>query len=362
MLRLKPVLVIGLGGSGKLGCKMLKKYFKERYKKDLLDPVTGLPPLVDILCIETDPGKEKEEKQLTLPDVDTIEAFINEKDFDVIQSDDYLNRNPEIKDWLAKPLPIGEIEGGAGQIRQAGRLAFWIHRKAREKIEKRISGKLTDLLSDHTIGEATRRNIQLISRTIDVYIITSICGGTGAGMLLDIAGLIKKYSRSSKIFLIGLLPGIFEQEIDISQSIQRLYANAYATLKEINYFMRKNPWRVTYTVNERRRHENVDIAGTNLFDYLFLVSEKSPNLHLVDRLHLSPLIADFLYYNINFVGERLRSSRVNFDQYITPDHYCSSLGVAVLSFPLEEVLSICSNTLGSEVTSLLNSGEYTSED
>ena len=359
MVKMKPSLIIGLGGTGKLICKMLKSCFQERYNREFLDEGTGLPPTMDIIYIEADFGKEKEELQLPeLPEVESIVAEIPERKFAAIQTKEYLDRNPEIKRWLAAPLPVKEIIDGAGQIRQAGRLAFFEHRKKDKQIEVIIRKKITYLTGDEIRRKANRIGID-VEVGIDVYLISSLCGGTGSGMMFDVAGVIKDHKRDAKVTLITLFPRVFTTILNVPESIQNMNANAYATLKELNHYMKYNPWEVEYSTKEKRRvggrSENI-----RLFDYVFMVDiEGKTGKNLIDRLHLSPLIAEFLYQNLTSLREPLSSLRDNIDRYTT-FKWCSGFGLSILRFPLEEVLAVCKSKIKREVLTKLSTGEYKS--
>lgn len=362
MIEMKPSLIIGLGGTGKLICKLLKGCFQQRYKKEFLDGVTGLPPTVDVLYIEADFGKEREEFQLPeLPEVEGIVAEIPETKFGVIQSKEYLDQNPEIREWLASPLPIKEVVDGAGQIRQAGRLAFFENRKKDKRIEPQIRDRIKDLTGDTTLRKAQRKGIKP-EPGLDVYIIASLCGGTGSGMLFDIAGIIKAAKSDARITLISLFPKIFTENIDVTESVQNMYANTYATLKELDHYMRYNAWEVTYGESEKIR-----VGGSTgqkrLFDYVFFVDiEGKGGKNLQDRLHISPLLAEFLYQSLTSLGESLSAHRANIDRYSTSAQWCASFGLSILSFPLEEVLAVCVNRLKKEAVATLSMGEYTSRE
>ena len=76
-----------------------------------------------------------------------------------------------------------------------------------------------------------------------VFVITSLCGGTGAGMFIDTAYMLsslwkRKWSRfNTKVCGLFALPSVFA---DISQGTERIRSNAYASLKELDHFMNKD--------------------------------------------------------------------------------------------------------------------------
>lgn len=339
-----PTVIIGIGGSGKLVCKFLKKYFAERFPKEWTNPSTGLPHIINITIIETEPGKEKEESQLPdLPDIPTIAAYIDEKTLKAMQKKSFLNKNPRINEWLFPNLPIEEIIGGAGQIRQAGRLAFFRHRAAYGKIKEAITTAINSVKSDEAINLTnlySKGKIKIPNRTPRCCIITSVCGGTGSGMLLDIAGIVKNLDVRTN--LIAFLPKMFESVIDLPESIWQLYSNTYATLKEVNHYMTSGKWEVWY---DTKKMDGVKLQK-KLFDYSFLVEKESETVDLKDRLHVSPLVGEFLFWMISELQYSLHTSTdVNTYKYIDieTNNWCNGLGISTISFPLEDIRKIMIN-------------------
>jgi len=342
-MNIYPTVVIGVGGSGKLVCKLLKRNFAERFPKDWLNPATGLPHIINMLIIETEPGMEKEELSLPdLPDIPIITAYVDERTLKAMQKKEFRDKNPEIDRWLFPHLPISEIIGGAGQIRQAGRLAFFRHRIAFSKIQQAITTAISTIRSDDAISltkQLSEGNIEIPDRTPRCYIVSSVCGGTGSGMILDIAGIVN--NSGGRANLIGFLPKMFEADIDLPESIWQLYANTYATLKEIHHYMTGGKWQVLY--NEKKK-DGVTL-DKKVFDYCFLVEKESETLDLNDRLHVSPLVAEFIFRVISNLEHPLHTTGVNIRKFVETNtsNWCNGLGISSISLPLEEIQDIMVN-------------------
>ena len=356
-----PTLVVGLGGSGKLVCKFLKKIFMERFPKEWLEPTTGLPPIVNILAIETQPGKEKEETDIDLPDIPIIEASINQDTLIAMQKKSYLNKNPEIKDWLYTPLPIKEIIGGAGQIRQAGRLAYFRNRNAFAGIENILETSINSIKDDQTISKIktlTNGTIEVLDTKPRCYLISSVCGGTGSGMLLDVAGFLRKKGTSTR--LIAFLPKMFEEIIDLPEAVWLTYANTYATIKEINHYMSGGKWSVWYKESAR---DGVQI-DEKIFDWCFLVEKENEKIDLIDRKHVAPLIAEFLFWQISEIENSLVAISSNTKKFIDKElkNWCSSIGIATISFPLKEIKNILLNWGTRDILSKHLSDDFKADD
>ena len=84
------------------------------------------------------------------------------------------------------------------------------------------------------------------SGQISIFITCSIVGGTGNGMILDLTALIKDifkdYWPAPRIYGILVLPSAFKRVV----YNRNARANAYAALKEIDYFMSGNTFQAEY--------------------------------------------------------------------------------------------------------------------
>ena len=146
---------------------------------------------------------------------------------------------PEITHWINRDVPAHELINGAGQIRMGGRCYFFENEPV---IRSMISQKLMGFQQRQTADRTTQTNIIVLS---------GLCGGTGSGSFIDIAYMLKKYSRDIGIIR-PLFTGIFELPDSLIKRVPqarkkdgearwRLQNNGYAALKELDYFMKKTP-------------------------------------------------------------------------------------------------------------------------
>ena len=84
------------------------------------------------------------------------------------------------------------------------------------------------------------------SGQISIFITCSIVGGTGNGMILDLAALVKDIFRDywpqPRVYGILVLPSAFKRVV----YNRNARANAYAALKEIDYYQSGNTFEATY--------------------------------------------------------------------------------------------------------------------
>ena len=131
---------------------------------------------------------------------------------------------PHLKDWLHAPwLKVHVREAnlniieGAAQQRQIGRFAMF---QNAESVKNKIA---------HLVNELAH---QANSASVNVWVIGSSAGGTGAGCLLDAAYLtrlaVKEYKRNIQLTGIIVLPDVYNDKSGISK------ARAYSLFRELN--------------------------------------------------------------------------------------------------------------------------------
>lgn len=142
-----------------------------------------------------------------------------------------------------------------------------------------------DLSSDHQGTGSLSFDVTHIrsGAKISVFIIASAACGTGSGMFLDVAAAVrdifKGYRNSPLIYGAILLPSSERGALSTIGS-----ANAYAALKEIDFFMSGTPFRAEYPGGHR-----VEITG-RIFDdgmlYLFDAENMAgTSLHNSEQVH-----------------------------------------------------------------------------
>jgi hypothetical protein len=228
---LAPTLLLGLGGTGKEVMLRLRKRFYERYGE------FGFPT-VGYLWIDTDTSNTNIDgqpldhimQQVMFKQEERVNADIPGEAFMGYFQDQ--RAHPHIFNWLDSKLAAqGQVLNGAGQVRPLGRLAFF-HRypDIRQKVEA-ISARIGQ---QTPVEEMLKKHaITVDGSLLDIVLICSIAGGTGGGMFLDAAFMCRQAFPHAKITFYILLPTAFADWIKGSEKI---YANAYAALKELEYY------------------------------------------------------------------------------------------------------------------------------
>jgi hypothetical protein len=264
----KPLIrrtaVIGLGGTGINTILHIKKILYQYYRQ--------IPLSISFLALDTTQNQEKslrfrlDGKRHTVK-LEPHEFFYLSVDnpLEVIQA------SPSISGWWPEQLPTQAITKGAGGIRAVGRLAFCAHAaEILEWMEKAVNS-----LSDQDLGRKMReeQGLDLVDRAdVEVYVVSSLSGGTGSGSFLDVGFMARHLMRGlvTKIYGFFLLPRVFGG----LPATARRNANAYAALKELDYYMGLD-YRGTRPVFYYGRQEVA--ASLAPYDIINLVDAKNEN-------------------------------------------------------------------------------------
>lgn len=259
-----PALFIGLGGSG---CKALR-VLKRRINREFIRDNGQVPSNFSFLGIDTDirvfsaPNQyndmmlEKEEKFSLGEEAAKIkDLLLNNGKIDFPWFDQNLSGNKHI------------ILGGAGSIRQYGKLTLM---GCGDKLKSKFDNIITKLVTEN-------------SKSMYIFIITGIGGGTGSGIFLDTSYILRdsleKWKRKTKGFeyyINGyiILPDVIMQEEGIfgeTDIIERIKINSFAALKELDYWMGAEERKEEYGEQYEGFAIKMDEAK-NPFDHCWLFS------------------------------------------------------------------------------------------
>lgn len=260
--KLKRTVFIGLGGTGKKALLHAKKRFLETFGEE--------PPLIKYLLIDT-----------TNANTDTLQARLPGKGEPVpvrLRANEVLHIeargasllpqvHDEIREWFPPKADLkANILSGAGQIRALGRLALFANATT-------VYENLRDLLAlardyrDERPSNERKHIYEPYTPHLTVALAGSLAGGTGSGVFLDVAFILRQLMKDEdQLFGYFLLPDIYVNR----PGTQNVEANAYAALKELDHFMnlqgtsryyfggreieiRKKPFDMVFLVNRENR-------------------------------------------------------------------------------------------------------------
>jgi hypothetical protein len=158
------------------------------------------------------------------------------------------------------------------------------------------------------------------TQPMQVFLTASSCGGTGAGMIVDAAAMVRHFFRergeNPRIFLFLIGPTVYLEDPKIplrEDQRDRMRASTYALLKELHHFAQGNPFRSAY----RLRDKVIDIGNARdddrLFDWVYFLDGR-PELAGATRSldEVAWTIAEAqLHISLTEVGRKVAESMPN---------------------------------------------------
>ena len=270
-----PTLVIGVGGMGTNTVRAAKRRFRMAWGGD------KLPGMIQLMALDTEPLVNRLDQEPLFAD-----EFAYMGKFDATRLVDNIDNHPEIGRWWNYPsIPLGYIHNGAKQLRTIGRLSFF---RNYVTFKRQLENKYANLDKIRDMEMAQNRGFPVMGNYQLVYIVSSLCGGTGAGMFLDVAHRVRAMVRSNaRIVGIFYLPEVLEEEIASDLQRRRIQANAYAALKELNYFQETQTFQELYPSEQRFLPD----TPYTPFDFILLLNRTNRDgrrlIHKSDAEHLA---------------------------------------------------------------------------
>jgi serine/threonine protein kinase len=224
---LRPAMVIGLGRSGLAILKQLRGELNDQF---------GHPdnlPNVRLLYLDTDPEAIQSATQGKTDALLPREVLLAR----LARASQYLRpREGKVpfEAWLDPKILycIPRQRNHAG-VRALGRLAFVDNQQA---ILQRLENALAVCTAPETLDQAAKQTgLEKLTSVPRIYIVGSLAGGTGGGMFVDLAYVLRNLMRSeghTNAELVGLF---FLPEASRDTQTTGL-ANAVAALTELNHF------------------------------------------------------------------------------------------------------------------------------
>lgn len=270
-IEVRPTLIVGLGGTGTLACQWAYHIMYELFGE--------VPPFVRFLCLDTD--AQEESKARRLPRSDFVNLY-NELNLASVLREYQLHREdyPHL-DWLGDlPLDPSLVGSGCQGVTRLGRAVFFQLRE--DVIAEEMHRRLRELASTDIHQQLERFDpkdqyvLQPNSMPI-IHVCSSLCGGTGTGLLLDLAYNARRWSEEATgrpADVVGhlLLPEAFALPHDTIRDKLRAVAGTLLEAIEVLSDGRRRPLQLRYRNGEIITIEPV----TAPFDLVYLVSGTSP--------------------------------------------------------------------------------------
>jgi hypothetical protein len=344
----RRTLLIGLGGTGCFSLRCAKKNLQDAgyIPFDTLSDKAGDSSLrkniknipVRFVAIDLDERSEKERAPFY---ADISDDFLLIDKLKIEQKVKYmdLQENRYYWDWYPdkerKQIKLKQAQYGAGQWRPLGRLAYC---EDQNFIESRIYNAIQELAAIPVDKEWDTKDIE-------VCILSSTAGGTGSGMLLDIAYYLQKSQvlQDDNIrvttYAFLLLPDIFEK---LDHAL-RTKPNTYANLKELHGFYRQEfDFEMFYP--SRMELFKVDAGKSVPFSNIFLINKDLSDIELTSPEDCFIYIGSVVYLRMiselssqaksSFANERIPPKTQNMEENLTQSGYVfSSCSGGIVQFP-----------------------------
>jgi hypothetical protein len=365
-------ICIGLGGTGRDVLMRIRRLIVDRY-----GDLNNLP-IVSFVHIDTDKastqvtgirtGSSYHGVDLSFKEAEKVSATMSSKD--VTMFVDGLERRSEYNSygpydhigiWFPPQLlrNIKAVEEGAKGIRPVGRLAFFHNyqkvKTAIETAERRTRGHESLLLKSGF----------KIEPGLSIFVVGSLCGGTGSGMFLDVAYSLRNLygDQGARIF------GYLVISPELYGNTPNMNANTYAALKELNHY--SNPgteFAACYDI------ENLSIIKEKRppFDYAYLLSNQTGGEYeILTQGKLCNVIAHKIALEFSGeLGSVVKGNRDNFLQHIIqPDKHPRpntqrylTFGLSAIYFPRDTIIQIALTKVSSELVRFWLNGKGQSPD
>ena len=224
--KIKRCLYVGLGGTGMKALLHTKKMFVETYGE--------VPPMIGFLAVDTD-GDEY--KNASLPSRNGIVTLDPNEQIPILVEDAraaYENSKSHFT-WVHQNniFALTSMTKGAGQIRSNGRFALTCNFDNLSNKVHEIVGRITDA----SIRTNPKYDADFVG-DVEVHVVFSLGGGTGAGTFLDMAYVIRHALGKCKVTGYAVLPDVFESMS--RYGMERVKPNTYGSIFDLDYFMHLN--------------------------------------------------------------------------------------------------------------------------
>ncbi len=219
------ILVIGVGSTGLAAMERAQQFYYEFTKQCSPGPHSAF------LYMETD--KNREPEAAPCGDTDITACYLCPNNVGAT-----LDNWKQSGKWDWLPSTAAILDAGAGAAGQPayGRVALW-------EQETNVRNTITELYAK--IGGDSSTNI---------YIVGSLTGGTGTGIFIDIAYMVRQCTKNNNIYGMFMLP---DRRNVGDTTKDMIYENAYSSLRTLDKFSKIG-------VNKTINYECILPGGTDI--------------------------------------------------------------------------------------------------
>lgn len=296
--QIRRCLYVGLGGTGVSTLLYLKKMFVDTYGE--------VPPSIGFLGIDSDNAAytvslkaQNGQKEIRLDPNEQISIVID-------NAMDVYNVNQDEYDWIEKRnlYSLGNLNGdGAGQIRTNGRFCFT---SKLQSVETIVLDKINEITNQRHNDNLL---YELLDNKVEIHMIFSLCGGTGCGIFLNMAYLLKEIAPKCKLTGYAVMADVFRSMRHAG--MQKVKANAYGAIQDLDYLMafglqNPDPFYFKY-------HDKHMLVANRPFDSVICIDNRNGNGDTYTALsELNEMIALALMVSAGKMSTITKSTGDNF--------------------------------------------------
>jgi eukaryotic-like serine/threonine-protein kinase len=317
-----PALVIGVGELGLHVLQHLRQDLNEQFGS------SNALPNIRLLGIDTDPesARSSSRRRVALPPEEMLLARLGRPSHYLKARKTFSDLDSWFEPKMLYRIPRNPVTTG---LRALGRLAFMDNYPS---ISSRLRNEL-EACADLDALTAAARQTKLGLRTSRprVYVVCSLAGGTGSGMFLDVAYVVRKmlrnlgYERPEVVGLFLLPPA------DPQPGRTIALGNAFAALTELNHFSTGG---TPFTARYREREPALHDPEPPFVRWTVWPIPGTKDAASVEAL--TGLVGQALHRElVTPMGRTLDEERagVAVPQSRSPRAYCQSVGLVRLSWP-----------------------------
>ncbi len=231
---------------------------------------------------------------------------------------------------------------GASELRLKSRIAFM------DSLESGVTDQL-----ELMINEVLKNNA---NSKIRIMIVSSLSGGTGSGMFIQVALWLRKFLAQSQITIRGIfmLPDVFVSTIkdirDNKTTTVRHYCNAYAAIRELNAItkiLKSDAIDLPENISLGDLFDSIRDKGSGqpVYDFAFFVDDKDENGVRLDSIaEYEKMVAQLVYMQLyapmkDDMYSEEDNAFISFVQNEEPLY--GSCGTSKAVYPSESVKNYC---------------------
>ena len=285
---MKPTIYLGLGGTGNLAVSFTKKLYEEEYGKGNIPSSVAFVTVDFQTDVDKDPGLATDITDNFIK----IESASNPKDFYRVRRETNGNFT-----WMFDGNTSNidtRIAKGAKAVRTTGRLYTEM---ALDTIISRLAVSMTNVTYVDNSAD--------VAAGVNIHMVMSIAGGTGAGSFLTIANAIKqKYGNKVNLYGYGVTHNVFRAMDVRGNSTPNVELNAVSSILDLDYLYTAsdtNPIQMEMGMKKITLRESI-------FDGFFVIDNTSENGYVLKNVKtLCETIGTCLYAYGGEAGDKVEN-------------------------------------------------------